>query len=242
MAPGGGLRRRRVFRLHKPGACRNDTPPRRAKARLSFRVPRPDYPEGSSPSRPGLAPHASMALEFHRTWGGSSAGRAPRSHRGGQGFDPPPLHHRIAKGRGKPRPFFVFKKPSASGQVLTFDAGHAKLQGSGGAALASSLARSAGEDRGGAPLILILIFAFHESRKPGQGSVGSTHLLPVGAPHGRGLLACFAIGTKSSRPWGAPTGARGSRRGRRTHEKLSQENERAAVSRSPFLLPLLCVA
>ena len=25
--------------------------------------------------------------------GGSSAGRAPRSHRGGQGFDPPPLHH-----------------------------------------------------------------------------------------------------------------------------------------------------
>ena len=27
------------------------------------------------------------------SWGVSSAGRAPRLHRGGQGFDPPTLHH-----------------------------------------------------------------------------------------------------------------------------------------------------
>lgn len=49
------------------------------------------------PAPPGLASHACMALDFHRTWGGSSAGRAPRSHRGGQGFDPPPLHHQVVE-------------------------------------------------------------------------------------------------------------------------------------------------
>ena len=32
-------------------------------------------------------------------WGGSSAGRASRSHREGQGFDPPPLHHIRSKSR-----------------------------------------------------------------------------------------------------------------------------------------------
>ena len=54
-----------------------------------------------------LAPRHRTRINYARTWGGSSAGRAPRSHRGGQGFDPPPLHHRIAKGCGKPQPFFV---------------------------------------------------------------------------------------------------------------------------------------
>lgn len=46
-------------------------------------------------------------------WGGSSAGRAPRSHRGGQGFDPPPLHHGKAgdhavTGEEKPRDAGLF--------------------------------------------------------------------------------------------------------------------------------------
>ena len=32
-------------------------------------------------------------LYFKLQWGCSSAGRAPRSHRGGQGFESPHLHH-----------------------------------------------------------------------------------------------------------------------------------------------------
>ena len=40
----------------------------------------------------GLAQPYLTQLNYAGTWGGSSAGRAPRSHRGGQGFDPPPLH------------------------------------------------------------------------------------------------------------------------------------------------------
>ena len=32
-------------------------------------------------------------------WGISSAGRAPRLHRGGQEFDPPMLHHIVNKTR-----------------------------------------------------------------------------------------------------------------------------------------------
>ena len=34
-------------------------------------------------------------------WGCSSVGRAPRSHRGGQGFESPHLHHRSGSGRGR---------------------------------------------------------------------------------------------------------------------------------------------
>ncbi len=40
-------------------------------------------------------------------WGGSSAGRASRSHREGQGFDPPPLHHFMRTSRRAIVGFFV---------------------------------------------------------------------------------------------------------------------------------------
>jgi hypothetical protein len=60
--------------------------------------------------RGGLAQPYLTQIDYVGTWGGSSAGRAPRSHRGGQGFDPPPLHHRIAKGCGQPQPFFLFSE------------------------------------------------------------------------------------------------------------------------------------
>ena len=42
-------------------------------------------------------------------WGISSAGRAPRLHRGGQRFDPAMLHHMNSKGH---KSFFIFVKGS----------------------------------------------------------------------------------------------------------------------------------
>ena len=45
-------------------------------------------------------------LDSSLAWGCSSAGRAPRSHRGGQGFESPHLHHSLRYanlGRRHPR-------------------------------------------------------------------------------------------------------------------------------------------
>ena len=56
-----------------------------------------------NPVRPaGRGPRATLG----RPWGCSSAGRAPRSHRGGQGFESPHLHH--------PNPDYVVRARSGT--------------------------------------------------------------------------------------------------------------------------------
>lgn len=62
-------------------------------------MPQPGQPKVRS--RAGLAQAHPTRLDYTGTWGGSSAGRAPRSHRGGQGFDPPPLHHQVVQGNSR---------------------------------------------------------------------------------------------------------------------------------------------
>ena len=64
----------------------------------AFIAPQPKglrAPGSGGVSAAGTSRRRRRTLNLPRTWGGSSAGRAPRSHRGGQGFDPPPLHHSI---------------------------------------------------------------------------------------------------------------------------------------------------
>src|SRR5688572_23709880 len=56
-------------------------------------------------SRPP-APGSMFWLKFNLCWGGSSAGRAPRSQCGGREFDPHPLHHHSFKGSDSSEPFF----------------------------------------------------------------------------------------------------------------------------------------
>ena len=46
-----------------------------------------------SGNRPFVEVDAGLLLECVYLWGCSSSGRAPRSQCGGQGFDPPQLHH-----------------------------------------------------------------------------------------------------------------------------------------------------
>ena len=52
--------------------------------------------------------YALCSLRFSKSWGSSSAGRAPESHSGGRRFDPALLHQRNQRVEHIGRPFFLF--------------------------------------------------------------------------------------------------------------------------------------
>ena len=78
-------------RFAKPGGAQGWWPPER--------WPPETWPPETGPSRATLPGRSTRFDRVWLPWGCSSAGRAPRSHRGGQGFESPHLHHRGSVGQ-----------------------------------------------------------------------------------------------------------------------------------------------